>query len=324
MCYIHRKPELFYPRKFVKVKSSYNQTVQTQGITSVYHGTHLDEMRQICHRPGVATFTGRCKQWRLPPEHDLDYCSYRIGSNGVLMTMSPGDNKTFGPFVWFGVDRNGAENYGPCQFEFDFKGVLKAYQESRGRSNTLCYRAGGTLVYIREVCHIVIICCNEDTEFETYPLIDAANTTYFKPPIIVVAPPSGTTSMSPPTKKSKLCNPYQDCTSHCGTLVFHQIPPDGLSYPALISTTEYVGLESDEDSEDSEDDCSSEEADPPRREVVVLAVYLPPHTTLELNNRVGIVYEGPHNFCVKSRSDRCQYNRERHNIPHFIDKFSQA
>jgi len=170
--------------------------------------------------------------------------------------MNPGDNKTFGPFVWFGVDRNGADNYGPCQFEFDFKGVLNAYQETRGRSNALCYRAGGTLVYIREVCHIVIICCKGDTEFETYPLIDVANTMYFKPPIILVAP--DTTSNSPPTKKPKIHNQYQHCASHSGTLVFHQIPPDGLSYPALISTTEYVALEGDDDSED----CSSEETNP--------------------------------------------------------------
>jgi len=233
--------------------------------------------------------------------------------------MNPGDNKTFGPFVWFGVDRNGTDNYGPCQFEFDFKGVLNAYQETRGRSNALCYRAGGTLVYIREVCHIVIICCKGDIEFESYPLIDVANTMYFKPPIILVAP--DTTSNSPPTKKPKLHYQYQHCISHCGTLVFHQIPPDGLSYPALISTTEYFVLESDDD---SEDDCSSEETNPPRHEVVVLAVYLPPHTTLELKNCVGIAYEGPHDFCVKSKSNRCQYNREHYNIPHFIDKFNQV
>jgi len=314
--YHHRKPEFFYPKKFVKVNSTHSQTVQTQGVTSVYHGTHLDEMRQICHQPGVAKFTDRCKQWRLPPQHDPDYCSYRIEPGRVPTLMSPKDNAMFGPFVWFGTDRNGAEKYGPCQFEFDFKGLLKAYQETRGRSNTLCYRAGGTLVYTREVCHIVIICCNEDTDFVTYPLIDTANTMYFKPPIIVASPLSDSTSMSPPSKKPKL-----HCTSHCGTLVFKQIPPDGLSYPALISTIEYLVLESDED---SEDDSSSEEADPARYEVVVLAVYLPPHTTLTLNNRVGKAYQGPHDFCVKSRSDRCQYNRERHNIPYIIDKFSQA
>jgi len=110
-------------------------------------------------------------------------------------------------------------------------------------------------MYIRELCRIVIICCKEDSEFETYPLIDVTNTTHFKSPTIFVAPDVASNSLL--TKKH---NQFQHCISHCGTLVFRQIPPDGLSYPALILTTEYIVLESDED---LEDDCSSEETDPP-------------------------------------------------------------
>ena len=89
---------------------------------------------------------------------------------------------------------------------------------------------------------------------------------YSNPPMIVAAAPSDNTSISSPSKKPKL-----HCTSRGGILLFKQTP-DGLSYPALISTTEYLVLESDED---SEDDSS------------IL-------TTLYHNNRVGKAYEGLH------------------------------
>ena len=90
--------------------------------------------------------------------------------------------RPFGPFLWFGTSREEVDGYGPYCFEFQFKTALRKYLQSRGRDKILCYRAGGTLVYKQEVTHVVIICCEDDKEYQSYPFIDATSTKYFKPP----------------------------------------------------------------------------------------------------------------------------------------------
>ena len=41
--------------------------------------------------------------------------------------MEQNNSTPFGPFVWFGTNRDETK-YGPCQFEFNFTSVLRAYQ----------------------------------------------------------------------------------------------------------------------------------------------------------------------------------------------------
>ena len=85
--------------------------------------------------------------------------------------------------MWFSTRQHETEVYGPCQFEFNFNRVLEAYQRNRGRKHKICYRAAGTLVYEKEVSHIVLICCMDDEEHETLPLITKGKTIYFTPPV---------------------------------------------------------------------------------------------------------------------------------------------
>ena len=147
-------------------------------------------MKEICTAPNTATFVGREKRWRPGTEYDeykqtysLDYCSYTVEDIRNPMPMTKDEQWPFGPFLWFGTSRGEADNYGPYCFEFNFKNVLKKYLQTRGSDKLLCYRAGGTLVYKQEVTHIVIICCEDDEDYESYPLVDATSTEYFKPPI---------------------------------------------------------------------------------------------------------------------------------------------
>ena len=129
-------------------------------------------------------FNGHMKSWRLldNESYNEEYCSYLVQPKQQPVPMKPNNSTPFGPFVWFGMKRNETDKYGPCQFEFNFASVLKAYQTCRSSQHKICYRAAGTLVYRQEVCHIVMICCLEDEQCRNYPLITGNNTCYFKPP----------------------------------------------------------------------------------------------------------------------------------------------
>ena len=112
------------------------------------------------------------------------FCSYIVENlDDDPVPMTKDEQWHLGPFLWFGTSREEVDDYGPYCFEFHFKTALRKYLQSRGRDKTLCYRAGGTLLYKQEVTHIVIICCEDDKEYQSYPLIDATSTKYFKPPI---------------------------------------------------------------------------------------------------------------------------------------------
>ena len=78
------------------------------------------------------------------------------------------------------------DDHGLYCFEFDhliFKTALRKCLQSRGRDKTLCYQAHGILVYKQEVTHIIIIFCEDDNEYQSYPLIDATSTKHFKPSV---------------------------------------------------------------------------------------------------------------------------------------------
>ena len=145
-------------------------------------------MISICQGE-IAIFKGKPKQWR---SYSLNGASYLID----LMTAArrwihPFDTSCLpGPLLWFGTTQSGisqpgiANNiYGPCVFEFQFTAVLEAYQKCRGiNSQQLCYRAAGTLVYQREVSHIVLVCSTGDESYQIFPLIQENNTKFFIPP----------------------------------------------------------------------------------------------------------------------------------------------
>ena len=187
--YVHaifyRSPEFFYPNVFVKIKETVPETSAVTNISSVvFHATHPKEILDIC-QDGYAIFKGRLKQWRLLDNQTYfkQCCSYLVQPRQRPIPMEQNNSTPFGPFVWFGTNRDETDKYGPCQFEFSLTSVLRAYQTCRkSYYQRICYRAAGTLVYKYEVCHIIMICCLEDDECQKYPLITANNTRYFKPP----------------------------------------------------------------------------------------------------------------------------------------------
>ena len=239
------------------------------------------------------------------------FCSYVIEDvDDDPKPMTKDEQWPFGPFLWFGTSREEVDDYGPYCFEFQFKSALSKYQQSRGREKALCYRAGGTLVYKQEVAHIVIICCEDDKDYQSYPLIDATSTKYFKPPITrskfdSVEPPVHKkqkieqSSSSEDTSTQSLYHVTQD-----GTLSYQVLPSEELSIPAMVlRSTNSVG---------------------DRHEHVALAFYLPHDTKLQLTNQDGKLNTASHyNRCMKAkgRIKVCQFREfdieyiERFNDP---------
>lgn len=170
---------------FVKIKETWptNRTV-TSAVSSLFHGTHFDQMINICTEKH-AFLKGNKKRWRLIGQKDYThqgYCSYIVHPGKLPTLFLEGSNDMLGPVVWFSTRETETDVYGPCQFEFNFKSVLEAYHRSRGRAHKLCFRAAGSLVYKGEISHIVLLCCKEDKEHESFPLITGGNTKYFISP----------------------------------------------------------------------------------------------------------------------------------------------
>ena len=129
------------------------------------------------------TFKAKEKKWRILGGADYytpQCCSYLAEPNQYPVAMTPDNSLDFGPFVWFGTDKDDTDRYGPFCFEVDFQSLQEAYQKSRGKRD-ICYKAGGTLVYKQEVTHIVIICCEDDQQYHSYPKIQINSSKYFTP-----------------------------------------------------------------------------------------------------------------------------------------------
>ena len=170
---------------FVKIKEDWPTLRSiTSTVHSVFHGTHFDKMTSICTED-YAFLKPHKKKWRVLDRKDYnkEYCSYTISPGQSPEPFTSKGDHVFGPVVWFSTRQHETDNYGPCQFEFNFNSVLEAYQRNRGRTHKICYRTAGTLVYDKEVSHVVLICCMEDKEHEELPLITGGNTTYFTPPV---------------------------------------------------------------------------------------------------------------------------------------------
>jgi len=153
-------------------------------VSSVFHGTHFDKLKEIC-TGDYAILKGNSKQWRFLDYKDFreGYCSYYVEQDQLPQPMTEILSKfNFGPVVWFSTNKGESDLYGPCQFELSINSALQAYQRTRGKKHKICYRAAGTLVYKGEVNHVVLICCEEDDNLKSFPLITDNNTKYFKPP----------------------------------------------------------------------------------------------------------------------------------------------
>ena len=285
----YRSPEFFYPKKFVTIKSAETRLDTStiySAVSTIYHGTHLDEVKGICVASHTATFVGREKRWRPGVVYNEDeqtygsqFCSYIIENiDDHPEPMTKDNQRSFGPFLWFGMSKEEVDDYGPYCFEFNFETVLRKYLQSRGKDKTLCYRAGGTLVYKQEVTHIVIICCEDDNEYQSYPLIDATSTKYFKPSIR-----SKLDSTEPPVhKKQKM---EQGSSSEDTSTQSPSIPATALRSTNLMAMGD-------------------------RHEHVALAFYLPHDTKFQLTNQEGKLNRANHNNrCLKSKGKfkMCQF-----------------
>lgn len=243
----------------------------------------------------MACFTGKEKQWRPGTVYSKEeqtvgarYCSYLVEElDKEPKPMTKEEQWPFGPFLWFGTKNGDAKIYGSYCFDFQLKSVLRQYQQSRGSRSSICYRAGGTLLYKEEVTHVVIVCCEDDRDYESYPLIDATNTKYFKPP--------ETKYIESPCKKRKL-DPY--CKDANAQLLECFVP-------AKISRNE--GLKE-------------------RHEHVALAFYLPNDIGLHLTNEDGklSIMQDHYKYCAKSSGKHkfCQYTEiEASYMSDFNDRF---
>ena len=296
-----RNPEFFYPRKFVTVKSAAAH-LDISVISTICHGTHLNGVKGICASKNTATFVGNNKKWhpgivfnKEEKTYSLPYCSYVVENLGEEPKPMRKDTQwSFGPFLWFGTSREEVDDYGPYCFEFQLKNVLQKYQKSRGKEKSLCYRAGGTLMYKHKVTHIVIICCEDDKEYQSYPLIEATSTKYFKPPIKFSR--SIMEHTEPPVcKKQKLeqqCPSSKDVgmqscyVTQDGTLSYQTLPAEELFIPAMV--------------------IRNADIDRKRHEHVALAFYLPDGITLQLTNQDGMLDWATHELCMKSKG-KCQF-----------------
>ena len=286
---IRRSPEFFYPKKFVTIKST-TAPLGISTVSRIYHGTHLDEVEEICVAPSTATFIGREKKWRpgimynaYEQTYSLEFCTYLIEDVDKDPKPMTKDEQwqPFGPFLWFGTSNEEADDYGPYCFEFNFKSVLKRYQKCRGSEKALCYRVGGTLVYQQEVSHVAIICCEDDKEYQSYPLIEPTSTKYFKPPTPIKFVDSKKENTEPPVHKRRKTEQCSD-TQNLSTESYHDLPKEELTI--LKSTGSVLGV---------------------RHEHVALAFYLPDGIALELTNQDGKLCQACHdNRCLKSKGKR--------------------
>ena len=301
----YRHPEFFYPKKFVTVKSA-EAHLNTSTISTLCHGTHLDEVKQICVAPNTstATFKGSKKKWRPGivyseerQTYSSQFCSYIVeDAEEDPKPMTTHYQWSFGPFLWFGTSKKEVDDYGPYCFEFELKNVLDKYQQSRGSGKKLCYRAGGTLLYKQEVTHIVIICCEDDEDYQSYPLIKATSTKYFQPPVMSEVD----NTEAPVCKKQKVedsasadTRSYQDN---------QPLPSEEFSVQATILRS--IDLEGS------------------RHEHVTMAFYLPDGITLQLTNEDGKLNKATHcKHCMKSkgRDKRCQFTKFE---PCYMDAFN--
>ena len=163
------KMELFYPKVFVEIQGNASGTPSI--ILSLFHATRYAEMTRICDGQ-QATFKPGKKPWRQT--YNPDKASYLVDyvNNSRTWILPSDDSCLPGNLVWFGTTKDEGKIYGPCQFEFNYKRVLEAYQTSRGADQKICYKVGGTFIYQLEIS-----VANEC--YKQFPTIEEDKTTKF-------------------------------------------------------------------------------------------------------------------------------------------------
>ena len=166
-----KKLEYFYPKIFVELNGAKPGSAFV--VPTLFHSTHYKEMSEICNGK-QAVFKGNKKQWSTDNPHKASQLVDHTDNSKRQMynSNSSKDDCLPGNLVWFGTSRGKGGIFGPCQFEFNYRRVLQAYQVSRGVDHMICYRVGGTLVYQNEICHVVIVCCANDDCYKTFPVIE--------------------------------------------------------------------------------------------------------------------------------------------------------
>ena len=79
------------------------------------------------------------------------------------------------------ISRIQSSNYGNNCFYSSYEDALKSYATSRETATSqLCLKVGGTLRYRHEICHVVIVCRQDDTDLSSYATIqdDTALSSY--------------------------------------------------------------------------------------------------------------------------------------------------
>ena len=130
--------------------------------------------------PGTAVFKGHEKAWRLGNITWIRQLHHL--NDGKMKRVTHDDTYLPGHFVYFGTRQKDTDMNGPCQFEFNFRSTITAYQKNRGGMGTVCYKAFGSFVHNWLLYHFVLICLEEDEAYKSYPTITANSTAYFKPP----------------------------------------------------------------------------------------------------------------------------------------------
>ena len=164
-------------------------------ITDVVHSTHIEEKRAICQeQDGNARFKANQKLAKST-SCKLYYAEEQWNEQPI----EEGDELLPGKYVWFSmnpslpddpefkhedynvcyVKADSIYQYGPWSFTFDYSQLISAYKEHienhsdpDKRDASVVLRNGGTLMYQREICYVVIVTYSKDTlHDDDYPII---------------------------------------------------------------------------------------------------------------------------------------------------------
>ena len=159
------------------------------------------------------------------------------------------------------------------------------------------------LLYRRLVTHVVIVCCENDEDYQSYPLIDTTSTKYFQPPIL-----SKVENLEPPVcKKQKV---EEQGPSASADTQLYDVTQDNQTLSSSISSNHAIILK-------------SADLEGLRHEHVSLVFYLPDGITLQLTNEDGKLSKAQHGeYCVKTkgRDKTCQFIQFEQC---YIDKFNE-
>ena len=164
-------------------------------ITHVVHSTHMEKMTGICGECEIRRNIAQFLPCRKKPSK---YCktSYKLKLNDDRWIPQPptyqNDDLLPGNYVWFSMKPdlpndskfnpndypvpyvNGITFYGPWSFTFEYTKLIRSYAKNIPEGAHVVLRNGGTLMYKREVCYVVIISHSDDQthDDETYPVIN--------------------------------------------------------------------------------------------------------------------------------------------------------